>query len=184
MARLCPLKRAAVALGSNHMSSSGTFQETESSAGTHESNALFNRAIEMLNRNKASAARKHLEQALQICPQHPAYLSMYGLCVAIDAEDFDSARRICEKAVRMSPSDPINRVNLGKVFRLQGDNGSAYEEFLAAWQLDKLHPAPAAELSRMGIRRPPVFRFLPRSHWANVYLGRLRSRLLRLRIGL
>ena len=161
------------------MSSAGTFHETASNEGTHESNALFNRAIEMLNRNKASAARKHLEQALQICPQHPAYLSMYGLCVAIDAEDFDSARRICEKAVKMSPSDPINRVNLGKVFRLQGDNGSAYEEFLAAWQLDKLHPAPAAELTRMGIRRPPVLRFLPRSHWANIYVGRLRSQLLR-----
>jgi hypothetical protein len=84
----------------------------------------------------------------------------------------------------MSPKDPIGRVNLGKVFRLQGDNASAYEEFLAAWQLDKLHPAPAAELTRMGIRRPPVFRFLPRSHWANIYLGRLRSYLLRLRIGL
>jgi Flp pilus assembly protein TadD len=166
------------------MGSVDTTQDIEGHQGTHESNALFNRAIEMLNRNRASAARKHLEMALQISPQNPAYLSMYGLCVAIDSEDFDSARRICEKAVKMNPGDPINRVNLGKVFRLQGDNGSAYEEFLAAWQLDKLHPAPAAELSRMGIRRPPVLRFLPRSHWANIYLGRLRSRLLRLRIGL
>jgi Flp pilus assembly protein TadD len=166
------------------MSSVGTLEETESRQGTHESNVLFNRAIEMLNRNRAGAARKHLELALQICPQHPGYLSVYGLCVAIDTEDYDSARRICEKAVKMSPSDPINRVNLGKVFRLQGDNGSAYDEFLAAWQLDKLHPAPAAELTRMGIRRPPIVRFLPRSHWANVQLGRLRSQLLRLRIGL
>jgi len=165
------------------MSSAGTFQGTESTAGTHESNALFNRAIEMLNRNRASAARKHLEEALQISPQNPAYLSVYGLCIAIDTDDFESARRICEKAVKMGPGDPVSRVNLGKVFRLQGDNGAAYEEFLAAWQLDKLHPAPAAELTRMGIRRPPVLRFLPRSHWANIFLGRLRSQLLRLRIG-
>jgi len=166
------------------MSSVETFGEIGGRQGTHESNALFNRAIEMLNRNRAAAARKSLEEALQICPQHPAYLSMYGLCVAIDSDDFDSARRICEKAVKMNPDDPINRVNLGKVFRLQGDNASAYEEFLAAWQLDKLHPAPAAELTRMGIRRPPVLRFLPRSHWANIFLGRLRSQLLRLRMGL
>ena len=166
------------------MSSVGTFGDIDSRQGTHESTALFNRAIEMLNRNRASAARKLLEDALQICPQHPAYLSIYGLCVAIDSEDFDSARRICEKAVKMSPEDPQGRVNLGKVFRLQGDNASAYEEFLAAWQLDRLHPAPAAELTRMGIRRPPVLRFLPRSHWANVFLGRLRSHLLRVRMGL
>ena len=166
------------------MSSVGTKEETEGRQGTHESNALFNHAIEMLNRNRTAVARKNLEDALQICPQHPAYLSMYGLCVAIDSEDFESARRICEKAVKMSPSDPINRVNLGKVFRLQGDNASAYEEFLSAWQLDKLHPAPAAELTRMGIRRPPIIRFLPRSHWANIFLGRLRSQLLRFRMGL
>jgi tetratricopeptide (TPR) repeat protein len=166
------------------MSSVGTIGDVEARQGTHESNALFHRAIEMLNRNRAGAARKHLEQALQICPQHPDYLSMYGLCVAIDGEDYDAARRICEKAVNLSPSDPVTRVNLGKVFRLQGDNASAYEEFLAAWQLDKLHPAPAAELTRMGIRRPPVLRFLHRSHWANIYLGRVRSYVLRLRIGL
>ena len=166
------------------MSSIGTLQDSSTHQGTHESNVLFNRAIEMLNRNRAGAARKHLEMALQICPQHPGYLSVYGLCVAIDSEDYESARRICEKAVKIGPDDPISRVNLGKVFRLQGDNGSAYEEFLAAWQLDKLHPAPAAELTRMGIRRPPVLRFLPRSHWANVQLGRLRSQVLRLRIGL
>ena len=165
------------------MSSVGTLGEIDGRQGTHESNALFNRAIEMLNRNRTAVARKSLEEALQICPQHPAYLSMYGLCVAIDSDDFESARRICEKAVKMNPGDPINRVNLGKVFRLQGDNASAYEEFLAAWQLDKLHPAPAAELTRMGIRRPPVLRFLPRSHWANRSLGRLRSQLLRLRMG-
>jgi hypothetical protein len=83
----------------------------------------------------------------------------------------------------MSPNDPLGRVNLGKVFRLQGDNGAAYEEFLAAWKLDRLHPAPAAELMRMGIRRPPILPFLPRSHWLNVQLGRIRARLLRMRTG-
>jgi len=166
------------------MSSVGTFEGIEALRGTHESNVLFNRAMEMLNRNRANAARKHLEMALQICPQHPSYLSLYGLCVAIESEDYDSARKICEKAVRMSPNDPLGRVNLGKVFRLQGDNGSAYEEFLAAWKLDKLHPAPAAELTRMGVRRPPLLPFLPRRHWANVYLGRIRSRLLRMRVNM
>ena len=184
MVHSLPENRVFNARGSVYMSSVGTLEDIDGHHGTHESNVLYNRAIEMLNRNRASAARKHLEEALQICPQHPAYLSLYGLCVAIDAEDFDSARRICEKAVKMNPSDPVNRVNLGKVFRLQGDNGSAYEEFLAAWQLDRLHPAPAAELTRMGIRRPPVLRFLPRSHWANIFLGRLRSQLLRIRFGL
>lgn len=162
------------------MSNAGTLEEVRAPQGTHESNVLFNRALEMVNRNRVAAARKDLEMALQICPRHPAYLSLYGLCIAVESEDYDSARRICETAIRMNPNDPLARVNLGKVLRLKGDNSAAYAEFIAAWKLDKTHPAPASELSRMGIRRPPVLRFLPRSHWANVALGRARSRVIRL----
>lgn len=167
------------------MSNAGILEEARASEGTHESNVLFNRALEMVNRNRVAAARKHLEMALQICPRHPSYLSLYGLCVAVESEDYESARRICESAIRLNPRDPLTRVNLGKVLRLQGDTGAAYAEFIAAWKLDKKHPAPASELSRMGIRRPPVLRFLPRSHWANVALGRARASILRLgnRIG-
>ncbi|HEX5131025.1 MAG TPA: tetratricopeptide repeat protein [Candidatus Krumholzibacteria bacterium] len=162
------------------MSNVGILEEVATDAGTHESNVLFNRALELVNRNRVSAARKDLETALRICPRHPGYLSLYGLCIAIESEDYESARTICERAIRMNPNDPLNRVNLGKVLRLNGHNAEAYNEFIAAWKLDKSHPAPAAELSRMGIRRPPVLPFLPRSHWANVRLGRLRSRLSRL----
>ena len=71
------------------------------------------------------------------------------------------------------------RVNMGKVFRLAGDNHAAHRTFLRAWQVNRRHPAPAAELARMGIRRAPVLRFLPRSHWCNRHLGRLRYHLER-----
>jgi len=166
------------------MSSVGTLEEIDVNKGTHESNVLFNRALELLNRNRVAPARKHLEQALQICPTHPGYLSLYGLIVAVGSEDYDAARKLCERAVKMQPNDPLNHVNLGKVMRLQGLNQEAYEEFLAAWKIDKSHPAPASELSRMGIRRPAVLRFLPRGHWLNIRLGRARTSLIRLRSGL
>lgn len=162
------------------MSNAGILEEPRVSEGTHESNALFNRALELVNRNRVAAARKELEAALQISPRHPGYLSLYGLCVAIEDEDFASARRLCESAIRMRPGDPLSRVNLGRVLRLEGDNRRAYSEFLTAWKIDKKHPAPATELSRMGIRRPPVLPFLPRSHWANIALGKFRARVTRL----
>jgi tetratricopeptide (TPR) repeat protein len=167
------------------MSNVGILEETRAPEGTHESNVLFNRATELVNRNRVGAALKDLEMALQICPRHPGYLSLYGLCIAIDSEDYEAARKLCESAIRISPTDPAVRVNLGKVLRLQGDTRAAYHEFIAAWKIDKRHPAPASELSRMGIRRPPVIRFLPRSHWANIALGRARARANRLglRIG-
>ena len=55
-----------------------TLEETGAPNGTHESNVLFNRALEMVNRNRADQAKKHLEMALEICPRHPGYLSLYG----------------------------------------------------------------------------------------------------------
>ena len=164
------------------MSNVGTLEEARAPEGTHESNVLFNRALEMVNRNRVTAARKELEMALHICPRHPGYLSLYGLCVAVESEDYESARRLCESAIRINPRDPLARVNLGKVLRLKGDNGAAYSEFITAWKLNKHHPAPASELSRMGIRRPPVLRFLPRTHRANVMLGKVRARIGRLSI--
>jgi len=146
---------------------------------THESNVLFSRAMEKLTRNNVSAALEHLEEALQISPNNAVYLSHYGLCVAIEQGNFDAARRLCERSMRMEPDGVVHRVNLGKVYRLEGDMQSAHLMFLKAWQLDKSHPAPATELSRMGIRRPPVLSFLGRSHWVNVKLGMLRATLER-----
>ncbi len=167
------------------MSNVGILEESRAHEGTHESHVLYNRAVELVNRNRVAAARKELEKALQICPRHPGYLSLYGLCMAIESQDYEAARRLCESATRIDPTDPAVRVNLGKVLRLQGDARAAYHEFIAAWKIDKKHPGPASELSRMGIRRPPVLGFLPRSHWANIVLGKARARALRLglRIG-
>lgn len=143
---------------------------------THESKILFNQAMELLSRNHVAEAMKRLEAALQISPNNATYLSHYGLCVALERDDFTSARKLCERAVKMDPRNPVNRVNLGKVYRLIGDNARAYRTFLRAWKTDKSHPAAATELSRMGIRRPPVFSFLSRSHWLNRRFGIIRAR--------
>lgn len=150
---------------------------------THESEILFGQAIELLSRNHVPEAMKRLEEAIQISPNNSVYLSHYGFCVASDRGDFPSALKLCERAVKMDPRNPINRVNLGKIYRLQGDNSKAYASFIQAWKADKTHPSAAAELSRMGIRRPPVFSFLPRSHWLNRRFGFLRAKLERSTIG-
>jgi len=152
-----------------------TFAPTD----THESEVFFNQAIELLRGNHVPEAMKRFEAALQISPNNAAYLSHYGLCVAIAQKDYEAALKLCERAVKMDPKNPVNRVNLGKVYRLKGDNTTAYQVFLQAWKADKTHPAAASELTRMGIRRPPILAFLPREHWLNVQLGMLRSKITR-----
>ena len=146
---------------------------------THESSVLFNQALEYLSRNRPAEAMTTLEQALQIAPRNALYLSHYGVAVALEREDYEAALKLCDRAIKLDPRNPVPHVNLGKVYRLMGQNGDAYNEFLSAWKADNEHPAPAAELSRMGIRRPPVIPFLPRSNWLNIRLGRLRALLTR-----
>lgn len=146
---------------------------------THESDVLFSQAMELISRNHMREAMKRFEEALQISPNNAVYMSHYGVCVAIEKDDISAARKLCERAVKMDPGNPVARVNLGKVLRLQGDNERAHKTFIQAWKADKTHPAAAAELSRMGIRRPPVFSFLSRTHWLNRKFGMLRARIER-----
>lgn len=150
---------------------------------TLESHSLYNLAMEKISRNRFREALGHLVEALRIAPSNPVYLSYFGLCLAHVERDYERAIRVCRQALDTFSNDPMFRVNLGKVYRLRGDNAAAHREFLRAWQIHKGHPATASELTRMGIRRPPFIPFLPRGHWANKYLGLLRANLERKLVG-
>lgn len=140
--------------------------------------ANFNMAMEQLHRLQYRGALESMQSAVRLVPDNARYVSFYGLCLAQSGRPDDGVEA-CRRAVAMQPEDAQVRVNLGRVHKLIGDKGAAHRTFLEAWQTDKCHPGPAAELARMGVRRPPVLRFLPRSHWFNVSLGRLRFRLER-----
>jgi hypothetical protein len=105
--------------------------------------------------------------------------SFFGFCLAQVEDDYDRAIRYCRSASEARPLDPVLHVNLGKVYKLSGNNSAAHKEFVKAWDVCRGHPAAAAELTRMGIRRPSVVAFLPRSHWINRYLGVARANLER-----
>jgi len=152
-------------------------------SATLESQSLYTIAIEKINRNNFKAALDHLIEALQISPSNPIYLSYFGLCLAQAQGDYSRAIRTCKQAIKTLPKDPVLWVNLGKVYRLKGDRGSAHRHFLRAYDLNKGHPTTASELTRMGIRRPPFLAFLSRGHWANKYLGMVRATLERKLVG-
>jgi len=146
---------------------------------TLESQTLFNVAVEKVKRNNYREALNDLVEALKIAPANPSYRSYFGFCLAHVEADYERAIRFCRTATEARPLDPMLHVNLGRVYKLSGDNSTAHREFVRAWDVCKGHPAAAAELTRMGIRRPSVIRYLPRSHWLNKYLGVMRATLER-----
>ncbi len=160
-----------------------TAPSSRASEQTLESQALYNLALERITRNNFGKAMDYLIRSLQIAPGNALYLSYFGFCLAQVNRDYDRAVRHCKHAVNALPREPIAWVNLGKVYRLRGDNASAYEVLQRAWRINRKHPATATELTRMGIRRPPFFPFLSRSNRCNKYLGMVRANLERRLLG-
>jgi Flp pilus assembly protein TadD len=146
----------------------------------HTTRSVVGLALENMRRNQLGTARQDLEHALRAAPEDPYLLSCYGWCVA-QLGEVDRGIGLCERALRLQPQEMLLRLNLGRAYRLAGENKMAHRLFLRTWQQNKHDPAPAAELARMGIRRTPVLRFLPRGHWCNRALGMLRTRLARAR---
>lgn len=142
---------------------------------TIESQSLYNLAIEKIKRNQYREALVHLSEAIRIAPGNPYYRSYFGYCLAQSEGEFERALRFCRNACNSRPMDPELHINLGRIYKLVGDNASAYKAFVDAWKVCKGHPMAAAELTRMGVRRPPVLPFLSRSNWCNKYLGMVRA---------
>jgi Flp pilus assembly protein TadD len=153
--------------------------EAEARAYDVRARSLFEEARARMHAEREPEALALLRQALLQDPEHPEALSLYGVCLAKVLGDYEQGIRICKLALHMAPGDVELRTNLGRVYRLRGDNNSAYRLFLEAWRRDRRHASPAAELASMGVRRQPVLRFLPRSHWCNRKLGLLCHRVRR-----
>jgi Flp pilus assembly protein TadD len=125
----------------------------------------------------------HLLDALRMAPRNATYLSYFGFCLAFARGHYLRAIRHCRDAVAVNPREVMHHVNLGRVYQLKGDREAAYETLQRAFRIKKNHPAVAAELARMGIRRPPFFTFLGRDNPINRCLGVLRAHLERSLIG-
>jgi len=143
---------------------------------TFESRDLFRKAEIHFRRNKFARAAGLITEALKIAPGHPLYLSYLGVCVAMRGNIVEG-EKMCLKAAGIRASDPIMYVNLGRVLLRQGRRKEAREHFMRAYGMDNTNAPAALELSRMGVRRRPVLRFLPRNHPLNVRLGKLRHRI-------
>ncbi len=152
---------------------------TTASDANAESQRHYNIALEQISRSNYAAALREMAIALQGAPNNAVYMSYYALCLARAEKDFGTAVQVCKRAAAMLRDDITIQVNLGRIYSLQGNRELAHETFLRAWERDTRHPGPAAELARLGIRRPSVVPFMPRSSWCNRYLGKLRATIAR-----
>jgi hypothetical protein len=102
------------------------------------------------------------------------YWSHLGLALARCERRFDEAIALCERAVETEFFDPENFQNLAWVRLLAGDRLGAVRAIERGRMLDSHHPGWRDLMTRVGVRRPPVVRFLRRDHPLNRKLGKWR----------
>ncbi len=119
-------------------------------------------------------AEKLIDEALRIYPDNPFYLSVRGLCIGMNGDIF-TGEKLCRQALEMaSRKDPMLYVNIGRLLLSEGKRAEARKNFKKAYELDNTNSPAALQLSKMGVRKKPVLRFLRRDHFLNIQLGRLR----------
>lgn len=144
---------------------------------------FYERGRELCRAGRCRDALDLLERAVALAAQEPgsdwvrAAESWLGLTLALVRGDLGRARRLCQRAVAERPNDPDLLVNLGRVQVLAGRKDLAFEAFTRAAAIAPDHEDLQHQLDRLGRRRAPVLRFLPRTHAVNRTLGRWRSRL-------
>lgn len=107
------------------------------------------------------------------------YLSYYGLALSLAAGRTKEAIEMCERALSVEFYNPDLYLNVARVYLSAGERRRAHKAICQGLRIEKGHAGLIAELRRMGVRRRPLFRFLPRNHLLNRFTGRLSFRTAR-----
>ncbi len=129
-----------------------------------ESISLFQQAIDMERQEGAKNPRMK-------------YVSYLGLALTLSQGKSEEGQRLCEQAVKREFFDPDLYCNLGIVYLRNRMKAQAFEAFQKGLNLKPGHPRILDELEKYDRRGDPVLSFLPRGHYVNRLLGRVRYRL-------
>lgn len=122
------------------------------------------------------AALEHFRSAHRLDPASARYRSYYGLALALAERRFDKALELCRSAAKEEFFNPALYHNLAKVHLAFGFKAEGIRYLRRGLMIDPGSEGIAEELRRLGVRRRPPLRFLPRRHRMNRWLGRLRQR--------
>lgn len=137
------------------------------------------RAQELLRSGLEMAALEHFASAHERAPEDPRYRSHYGWAVAMIEHRVDRGLSLCRAALRDAADQPDLYHNLARVLLAHGRKAEGIKYIRRGLMVDPRHAALVLEWRRLGIRRAPVLPFLPRRHFLNRVLGRLRGLLVR-----
>ncbi len=139
----------------------------------------FRAGLALLRGGEAKKAMPHLQSALEEEPANPFYISYMGVAVAATAQKWAEAEELCRSAIRMNRRQAQLYLNLAEVYAAADRKQDAADTLVRGLRYSPHDLRLRMALDRLAVRRPPVLRFLPRSHALNRGLGKLRHHAMR-----
>jgi hypothetical protein len=140
--------------------------------------ALFREGIQLCRQGKW---REGFDRLSRVAPKAErggnlpgVYYSYLGVGMARVEGRRRDGLELCRYGVQTQPTEPDNHLNLARVYLMLGRRRAAITALETGLALNPRHPRLLEFHEEMGVRRPPVLRFLDRAHRINVLAGRVR----------
>lgn len=117
----------------------------------------------------------HLEKAV-VRSRTPEVCAWLGYCLAQERRDFPKALELCKEAIAADSKDPDLYLAMARIYLSAGRRRSAIGILRRGLKVGRSEEIIEA-LQRLGIRKEPVFGFLPRESAINVYAGLMLGKL-------
>jgi tetratricopeptide (TPR) repeat protein len=106
----------------------------------------------------------------------PLTISCLAYCQAKVRGNYTEAISMAREALDLEPDNPLHYYNLGRILSLSGEKEQAVEILRNGLEYG-MHIEILREMQSIAIRKPPIFKMLPRNHFLNKYAGLILSRL-------
>ena len=133
------------------------------------------RAGRFLEAGNIENAEACLRSGLDRVPEHPECVAYLAVCLAAGRRKYITAEKLVKNILSANPYDPTAWYALGRINLLGGRREQAFRNFEKARQVSRGDRDIEIIVDRMEPRRRPVLGFLPRNHFLNRLLGRLRA---------
>ncbi len=152
----------------------------EIEASDAEAMREFKKGLQLIANQYPVKAYTHIRRAADLERNNPYFLSYLGLLTASTQSRWREGATLCETALRMRRNQPQLYLNLAQVYLRGGHKEEAVDTLHLGLQILGRDARLQCALARLGIRRPPVLRFLSREHALNKWLGRVRRRAMQI----
>ncbi len=137
----------------------------------------YRRGLALMEAGHGQDGLEHLSRAYLTDPQNACYRSAYALALALVRQQFTGAVELARGAIRQEFYNPELYLNLARIYLAFDFKAEAIRFLKRGLMVDPDCASLQGGLAELGIRRRPPLRFLPRTHAANRFLGRLQARL-------